>query len=51
MTALVREHKGDGEHLLDHHPGTPGVLDDSPDDVALCLMGAARGAVGDILFV
>lgn len=51
MTTLVREYKGDGEYLSVHHPDTPGALDDAPDATALMLMGAARGAVGDILFV
>ena len=51
MVALVREYKGDGEYLSVHHPDTPGALDDAPDATALMLMGAARGAVGDILFV
>jgi hypothetical protein len=51
MTALVREYKGDGEYLSVHHPDTPGARDDAPDATALYLMGAARGAVGDILFV
>lgn len=51
MTALTREYKGDGEYLSVHHPDTPGALDDAPDATALCLMGAARGAVGGILFV
>ena len=51
MTALTREDKGDGEYLSVHHPDRPGALDDAPDATALMLMGAARGAVSDILFV
>ena len=51
MIVLTREYKGDGEYLSMHHPDTPGALDDAPDAIALCLMGAAREAVGDILFV
>lgn len=51
MTSLAREYKGDGEYLSVHHSDTPGALDDAPDATALCLMGAARGTVGDILFV
>ena len=51
MTALVREYKGDGDYLSVHHPDTPGALDDAPDATALMLIGAAQGAVGDILFV
>ena len=51
MTALTREYKGDGEFLSVHHPDTPGARDDAPDATALCLLGASRSAVGDILFV
>ncbi len=39
------------EYLSVHHPDTPGALDDAPDATALMLVGAAKGAVGDIVFV
>lgn len=51
MTALVREHKGDGESFSVHQPDTPGALDNVPDSTALMLMDGARGVVSDILFV
>ena len=51
MTALVREHNGDGEKLSVHHPDTPGALDDVPDSTALMLMGTVSGVVVGILFV
>ncbi|WP_254511425.1 hypothetical protein [Anatilimnocola floriformis] len=45
MTALVREYKGNGKFLSVHHPDTPGRLQGAHDATALCLMGAAKGAI------
>lgn len=49
-TKLIREYKGDGEYLSVHHPDEPGARDDYPDSVALMVLGAAGGQIGEILF-
>lgn len=51
MTALVREYTGDGEYLAVHHPDEPNAKDDAPDATALALLAAARGKVGEIVFL
>lgn len=49
MTKLVREYKGDGEYLSVHHPDEPGAKDDMPDCVALALLAAKEGDIGELL--
>ncbi len=48
MKFLVHEYKGDGKYLSLHHPDMPEALDDALNAMALILMCAARGAMGDI---
>lgn len=48
MLNLVREYKGDGEYLSVHHPDEPGAKDDTCDAVALALLAAKEGGIGDI---
>jgi hypothetical protein len=50
-TSLIGEYKGEGEHLVPHHPDEPGAHDDAPDSTALALLAAAKGFSGEILFV
>jgi len=51
MTTLLREYKGDGEYLCPHAPEEPGAHDDAPTAIALALLAAKQGYVGDIMFV
>jgi hypothetical protein len=50
MTQLLREYKRDGEFLSPHAPEIPGVHDDAPTAIALAVLAASGGGIGDILF-
>lgn len=47
--ALIREYKGEAELLSVHHPDEPDARDDAPDSVALALLAASGGGLGEIL--
>lgn len=49
MTQLLREYKTDAQYLSPHAPEVPGAHDDAPTAVALALLAAAGGRLGDIL--
>jgi hypothetical protein len=50
MCGLVREYKGDGEYLSVHHPeDDPSSHDDAPDALALAMMAASEGEIGQLL--
>jgi len=51
MTQLIREYKGDGEFLSPHAPEIPGAHDDAPTAVALAVMAASGGGIGDLLIL
>jgi hypothetical protein len=50
MTQLIREYKSEGEFLSPHAPEVPGAHDDAPTAIALAIMAASTGFVGEILF-
>lgn len=51
MTQLIREYKGDGEFLSPHAPEVPGAHDDAPTAIALAVMAASVGGIGDLLIL
>ncbi len=50
-TQLLREYKMDAQYLSPHAPEVPGVHDDAPTAVALALLAASMGRIGDIVLL